>query len=191
MTILENVEYFVSSFNNLNSKYEELDCENQYIFDTEDLDNSYSSIFTDEPNIMPFVDKNSAEKCNLTCCCAGDITVCFDDKNYSDYGNITHAAEWELALRWSFAIPTFLLGFIGNALLIIILLKNRLLLRAPVNLFILNMSVADLILSVVGPIPFTIRDTNYFWVLGAVWCKLEGYLQSKFLVTFKLNIYSF
>ncbi|KAF2364334.1 G protein-coupled receptor rhodopsin-like [Trinorchestia longiramus] len=54
------------------------------------------------------------------------------------------------------------------------------------------MSVADLILAVSGPIPFTIRDTNAFWVLSPAWCHLEGYVQETVLLVsvFSLTVIS-
>ena len=120
----------------------------------------------------------SNTNCNLTCCEDDGDVFCFNDKNFSSF-NPTEAPPWEIAIRWTFIIPMVILGVGGNLIIIIILLKNRLMLRITINIFILNMSVADLILAIVGPIPFTIKDMNNFWVMGPVWCKLEGYCQSK------------
>lgn len=118
--------------------------------------------------------------CNDTCCqmSSGNV-LCFNNLNFTDRANITYPEWWELAVRWTYAPLVMLVGVLGNLAIIIILAKNRLLLRTSVNYFILNMSVADLITALAGPIPFTIRDTAYFWVLGEVWCYLDGYIQSK------------
>ena len=118
--------------------------------------------------------------CNDSCCqmSSGNV-VCFGDYNFTDRVNITYPEQWELALRWTYTSIIMLLGVIGNLTIIIILAKNRILLRHSINCFILNMSVADLITVLAGPIPFTIRDTAFFWVLGKTWCHLEGYIQSE------------
>ena len=118
--------------------------------------------------------------CNLTCCkYSEDDIICFSELNFTDANNITTWASWELAVRWTFTSLVVLVAVLGNLTIIIILAKNRLLLRTSVNHFILNMSVADLILALTGPIPFTIRDTSMFWTLGELWCHLEGYIQSE------------
>ncbi|XP_045608893.2 neuropeptide Y receptor type 2 isoform X1 [Procambarus clarkii] len=115
--------------------------------------------------------------CDPNCCTSSNnVTICFINYNFTDRVNITKLASWDLGVRWTYAILVMLVAFLGNLSVIIILLKNRLLLRTSVNHFILNMSVADLLLALAGPIPFTIRDTSYFWVLGEVWCHLEGYI---------------
>lgn len=116
--------------------------------------------------------------CNLTCCqYSEDEIICFSEINYTDVNSLRTWPQWELAVRWTFASLVMLVAVLGNLTIIIILSKNRLLLRTSVNHFILNMSVADLILALTGPIPFTIRDTSMFWPLGELWCHLEGYIQ--------------
>ncbi|XP_071527474.1 LOW QUALITY PROTEIN: uncharacterized protein [Panulirus ornatus] len=123
--------------------------------------------------------EGSRMTCNLTCCTSSiNVTYCYGDKNFTDMKNLTYPETWELGVKWTFAILVTLMAVLGNVCIIIILMKNRLLLRTSVNHFILNMSVADLITGVAGPIPFTIRDTNNFWVLGETWCHLEGYIQT-------------
>ncbi|XP_071527473.1 substance-K receptor-like isoform X2 [Panulirus ornatus] len=122
--------------------------------------------------------KSSGMTCNATCCSyvnEGNKTFCFIDKDFPK--NLTTTPGWELGVRWTFTMLVTLMAVVGNVCIIIILMKNRLLLRTSVNHFILNMSVADLITGVAGPIPFTIRDTNNFWPLGQTWCYLEGYIQ--------------
>ena len=129
-------------------------------------------------NMMIF--EEGTLNCNSSCCqmSSGNV-VCFGDYNFTDRANITYPEQWEMGVRWTFTALVMLVGVLGNLAIIIILAKNRLLLRHSINCFILSMSVADLITALAGPIPFTIRDTAYFWVLGGVWCHLEGYVQSK------------
>jgi len=132
-------------------------------------------------SLQSIVSTSDEMVCNLTCCQSGGngSVLCFPEYNFTDYYNVTETSEFEMAVRWSYTTIVFLTGFIGNLLIIQILCTNRLLLKASINKFILNMSIADFILICTGPILFTIRDTNDFWVLGEAWCHLEGYVQSK------------
>ncbi|CAL4059376.1 unnamed protein product [Meganyctiphanes norvegica] len=116
--------------------------------------------------------------CNDTCCTSSkNFTFCFIDHNFTEKYNFREQADWEVGARWGISIPLALLGFCGNFITIFLLLRNRLLMRSSVNHFILNMAVADLILSLAGPIPTTIRFLNQFWVLGEVWCHMDGFIQ--------------
>ena len=121
--------------------------------------------------------------CDNDCCYEkdGNVFSCSIDQNYFDRVNVTEIPKWDLALRWSYTITVLFFGVIGNSTVILILLRNRLLLRATVNHFILNMSIADLILSLIGPVQFTIMSTSSFWPFGEFWCKIEGFLQSKYI----------
>ncbi|XP_042215411.1 substance-K receptor-like isoform X2 [Homarus americanus] len=122
--------------------------------------------------------KLSDMTCNETCCSyinQGNKTFCFSDMDFPR--NLTDTPGWELGIRWTFVTLIVSVAVMGNLSVIIILMKNRLLLRTSVNHFILNMSVADLITAIAGPIPFTVRDTSNFWPLGEAWCYLEGFIQ--------------
>ena len=116
--------------------------------------------------------------CNTTCCeYENGKPICFNKLNFTDYNEIKVFPPWEVALRWTFVAPIVILGVLGNLTVIAILLKNRLLMKTNVNDFIFNMAVSDLILAVAGPVPFTIRCTHQFWVLGELWCHLDGLIQ--------------
>ena len=127
----------------------------------------------------------SEPACNLTCCQYEDgKEFCFDQYNFTDFNEIKVYPVWEVAIRWIITLPIVVVGFFGNLTVIVILLKNRILLRTDINIFILNMAVSDLILAIAGPIPFTIRCTHQFWVLGKVWCHLDGFVQGNKLLIF-------
>lgn len=128
-------------------------------------------------------------ECNETCCSWGDGQVmCFSDYNFTDKCNLTHTDSWELGVRWAFTVVITVLGFFGNLSIIIILFRNRLLLRTPVNRFIMNMAFADFMLSCLGPVQFTISDTHQFYILGEVWCHWEGYIQILVMLVSTLSL---
>ncbi|XP_066972695.1 substance-K receptor-like isoform X2 [Macrobrachium rosenbergii] len=116
--------------------------------------------------------------CNHSCCSYGDgQVICYSDYNFTDRANLTYHEPWDLGVRWTYAVLVTIVALLGNLSVILVLSRNRLLLRASVNLFILNVSCADLVLTLAGPILFTIRDTNMFYVLGETWCHLDGFIQ--------------
>lgn len=77
-------------------------------------------------------------------------------------------------------------GFIGNTLVIIVVLMNPQM-RSTTNILIINLAIADL-LFVIFCVPFTAIDyiTNE-WPLGNAWCKTVQYL---IIVTALASIYT-
>ena len=62
-------------------------------------------------------------------------------------------------------------GFIGNALVVIVVMANQQM-RNTTNLLIINLAVADL-LFIVFCVPFTASDYALpFWPFGNAWCKV-------------------
>ena len=121
--------------------------------------------------------------CIDNCCgCPGEDCFCFSDYNFTDVSNITEHEEWEVALKYLFSTFLAIFGVIGNFSIILILLKNKLLLRSTINHFIFTMCLADLTLAAIGPLPFAIFDTSTFWPFSEFWCKCEGLLRSKHFI---------
>ncbi|XP_068235008.1 substance-K receptor-like isoform X2 [Palaemon carinicauda] len=127
--------------------------------------------------------------CNETCCSWGEgELMCFSDYNFTEKCNLTFTGPWELGVRWAFTFVITTLGFFGNLCILLILFRNRLLLRTPVNRFIMNMALADFVLSCLGPVQFTISDTHQFYILGEAWCHLEGYIQILVMLVSTLSL---
>lgn len=77
-------------------------------------------------------------------------------------------------------------GFIGNSLVIFIVLMNPQM-RSTTNMLIINLAIADL-LFVIFCIPFTAIDyISNDWPLGNAWCKIVQYL---IIVTALASIYT-
>lgn len=67
------------------------------------------------------------------------------------------------------------IGFIGNALVVVVVAANQQM-RNTTNLLIINLALADL-LFIVFCVPFTATDYALpFWPFGDVWCKIVQYL---------------
>ncbi|XP_049289226.1 neuropeptide FF receptor 2-like [Anopheles funestus] len=89
---------------------------------------------------------------------------------------------WEVALKTITFIPLILFGVLGNAILCYILVQIRAL-RTPTNLLIVNLAVADLATLLICPVMFMFHDFYQNYVLGAIGCKMEGFLQGSLLIT--------
>ena len=74
-------------------------------------------------------------------------------------------------------------GITGNVSIIIIILKNKLLRLQPINLFLLNLAVSDLLHLCVSPILYLFKNeaifTNYY--LGGICCLATPFFRGKVL----------
>lgn len=86
-----------------------------------------------------------------------------------------------VAIKLVTLVPVIGLGIIGNLLLLNIIARNRAL-QTPTNLILANMVAADTITLLFCPIMFICRDFFQNYVLGAIGCNMEGYLQGNFLM---------
>ena len=114
----------------------------------------------------------------------------YDDSSEPDFSNLEFPndiwntrPEWEIVIKTIAVVPLVLLAIIGNLTVIRIVLKARLT-KNPVNLFILNMSIADLLNALIFPWIFLVSDFYQRFVLGKIICKLEGFVLSKSISLF-------
>uniref|UniRef100_A0A7E4VRS6 G_PROTEIN_RECEP_F1_2 domain-containing protein n=1 Tax=Panagrellus redivivus TaxID=6233 RepID=A0A7E4VRS6_PANRE len=70
----------------------------------------------------------------------------------------------------------FCLSVVGNSIVVVVILQQKSM-RSITNLYLLNLALSDLLLSVVCMPPTLISSLVYCWVFGEVLCKLLGYLQ--------------
>ena len=80
-------------------------------------------------------------------------------------------------------IPVFFLSLLGNGLVIFVVIRNQHMRRVK-NLFLLNLALADLLVTLIC-MPMVVGQTVFrLWVYGAVMCKLSVYTQGKHLFFF-------
>lgn len=84
----------------------------------------------------------------------------------------------EAIIKVTTIIPVVLFGVFGNFLLLNIISRNRAL-RTPTNFLLGNMAVADLATLLFCPVILLSRDLYQNYVLGAIGCNLEGFLQGR------------
>lgn len=88
-------------------------------------------------------------------------------------------ADWEIGLKATASIVMVILGIVGNALLLTVVLRTRSM-RTPANLLIANMALADLATLVILPWIFICMDCFQNYILGEVGCKAQGFLECQY-----------
>ena len=108
----------------------------------------------------------------------------YDDDDFSNYSFPTpiwnRRESWEVGVKSAAVAPVALIAVLGNAAVIRILLKARLT-KNPINLFILNMSIADLLCALIYPWVILVYHFYQNFMLGEFICRAEGFVLSKFL----------
>jgi len=87
---------------------------------------------------------------------------------------------WEIGVKTAAVVPLVIIAILGNFLVMKIVIKSKALRQNPVNLFIFNMSIADLLCALIFPWVFLITDFYQQFVLGAFVCRTEGFFMGNF-----------
>ncbi|KAK0417742.1 hypothetical protein QR680_013182 [Steinernema hermaphroditum] len=70
----------------------------------------------------------------------------------------------------------FCLSVVGNSIVIVVIVQQRTM-RSITNLYLLNLAITDLLLSVVCMPPTLVSSVVYCWMFGDLMCKVLAYLQ--------------
>lgn len=81
--------------------------------------------------------------------------------------------EWCLLI---FSLAIFLIGIVGNLLVIIVVVKNAHM-RTIGNLFFANLAIGDFLVILICLPPSIITDIAGNWMFGETMCKIIPYLQ--------------
>ncbi|KAL3869552.1 hypothetical protein ACJMK2_042220 [Sinanodonta woodiana] len=85
------------------------------------------------------------------------------------------ALEWVFIALYS---VIFILGLLGNGLVCFVVFRCRHM-QTAVNIFIVNLAIADFMVILVCLPPSLLADTTETWYLGEVMCKVVHFLQVK------------
>ncbi|XP_052798210.1 orexin receptor type 2-like isoform X1 [Mya arenaria] len=101
--------------------------------------------------------------------------LCMVESEYFDYmyttGIFPDTSQWILIAAY---IVVFLVGLVGNVLVCCVIWKNRSM-RTVTNIFIVNLSIADIAV-IVMCLPLTLLvDITETWFLGTVMCKINQF----------------
>lgn len=84
--------------------------------------------------------------------------------------------DWEIAVKIVAFVPILVVGLLGNALMVTIIVRNRAL-QTPTNLLLANMSAADFLTLAICPVLFMYNNFYQEFRLGNVGCLAEGFLE--------------
>ncbi|WAR22722.1 OX1R-like protein [Mya arenaria] len=87
--------------------------------------------------------------------------------------------EWFIIALYSVIL---ILGLVGNGLVCFVVVRTSHM-RTVVNIFIVNLAVADFLVLLVCLPPSVLADTTESWYLGDIMCKVVPFLQRQFDVT--------
>lgn len=83
---------------------------------------------------------------------------------------------WEMLAKTIAFLPVISFGIFGNIALLCIVGTIRAL-KTPTNVLIANLAVVDLATLIVCPMMFMVHDFYQNYVMGAIGCKMEGFLE--------------
>lgn len=86
---------------------------------------------------------------------------------------------WESTLKISFYAVVIIVSLVGNGLVSIVLVKKKSL-RCITNTFILNLAIADILVTGTSMWVNAVDALASKWILGAVFCKLNVFIQCKY-----------
>lgn len=87
---------------------------------------------------------------------------------------------YEISVKAGLFVPVVGGGIVANVAILDAVRRNRLLRLAPLNIYIANMAACDLCALLLGPWLLMCIDSFQNFVLGAFFCKTEGFVQSGF-----------
>ncbi|XP_054163364.1 neuropeptide FF receptor 2-like [Oppia nitens] len=123
----------------------------------------------------------------------------FDDSynnfNFSavNYTDATHTIwvrkpVWEVFIKTMAVLPIMTIGIFGNLAIVCLILRLKSLRKSHINLFILNMALADLLTTLFCPWMGLVDNVYQNYELGPVFCKLEGFLKMLCLLASVLSL---
>ncbi|XP_063849458.1 neuromedin-K receptor-like [Scylla paramamosain] len=129
---------------------------------------------------------------NFSCDKDPRTTTNFSQYEYDGRTTIWVPITWREVIKLIAYIITFLVSIVGNLLVILVVRYNRNM-RSSTNQYLVNLAVADLLVTLVCKLVHLIRHLSYpHYVLPAIVCKLDGFVQGTALVAsvFTLTVIS-
>lgn len=117
--------------------------------------------------------------------CTNDY--CEDDEDYVDrILSYIFPTPFEWCIIVAF-IVVFVAGLIGNSLVCIVVWKNANM-RNVLNMFIVNLSIADFLVILICLPPTLLESVTETWFMGGLPCKLIKYIQVGVKLTSRFHI---
>lgn len=95
-------------------------------------------------------------------------------------GELKHIEAWEMAVKITVVVIVDLVAIVGNILVIFIVGHSKKM-RTVTNFYIMNLSIADLLVACFPIWIHLVDDVTEGWVVGAYFCKFNPFIQSKYI----------
>ncbi|XP_071128533.1 substance-P receptor-like [Mytilus edulis] len=113
-----------------------------------------------------------------------------DEIDYSDMpyvGELKVVPTWEIIIKIILFIVIILFSVLGNILIIIVVIKNHTM-WTTTNYYLVNLAVADLMVTISCTWVTLVDDVTEGWVLGKFFCKINTFTQILSLVASVLSL---
>ncbi|KAL8623903.1 hypothetical protein ACOMHN_050618 [Nucella lapillus] len=110
-----------------------------------------------------------------------DLMLIPDVSNETYPGKVVGKPIWEIVLKTMFYVPVILLALVGNVLVMVVVARDKRM-RTTTNYYIVNLAVADCLVTLSCSWVHLLDDLTPRWVLGAFFCKFNSFAQGWWLV---------
>ncbi|XP_076459384.1 QRFP-like peptide receptor [Babylonia areolata] len=110
-----------------------------------------------------------------------------DLSNFSYPGEVVYKPVWEIALKTAFYVPLVVLAVVGNVMVVAVVARDKRM-RTTTNFYIVNLAVADCLVTLSCSWVHLLDDLTPQWVLGAFFCKFNTFAQVLTLVASILTL---
>lgn len=107
-----------------------------------------------------------------------DMFDIIQNMSYYEYASMKHVPLWEIIVKTIFILCIIVVSLIGNILIIVIVYRNKQM-HTATNYYIVNLAVADLMVTVSCTWVALVEDVTNGWVLGAFFCKFNTFMQGE------------
>ena len=107
----------------------------------------------------------------------------FDYVNMNYPGEFKHVSLWEMSAKITLYSIIILGAMIGNALIVVVVMRNKKM-QSTTNFFIVNLAVADILVTVCCTWVHLVNNLTEGWVLGNFFCKVNSFAQGTFMFIF-------
>jgi ABC-type uncharacterized transport system fused permease/ATPase subunit len=87
-------------------------------------------------------------------------------------------SDFDIGIKYGLNILSFIVAFIGNLCIIIVILKTKSL-RTKFNLYIVNLAIADFLMPSICMWIYMVNSSRDQWLLGSFLCKIHTFVQGK------------
>ncbi|KAL8565666.1 hypothetical protein ACOMHN_059682 [Nucella lapillus] len=101
-----------------------------------------------------------------------------DVSNVSYPEVIVSRPVWEIALKTAFYVPLILLAVVGNVMVMVVVARDKRM-RTTTNYYIVNLAVADCLVTLSCSWVHLLDDLTPHWILGAFFCKFNTFAQGQ------------